>query len=36
MGLSKMNLDLHIRVAAAEMNMANPDFNNVIYRQGAL
>jgi len=34
--LSKMNLDLHIRVAAAETNKANPEFHNVIYWQGAL
>ncbi|KAK9241736.1 hypothetical protein V1506DRAFT_549820 [Lipomyces tetrasporus] len=34
--LSKMNLDLHIRVAAAEMNKATLDFNSVIYQQSAL
>jgi hypothetical protein len=31
-----MNHDLHIRVAAAETNKANPEFHNVIYWQGAL
>ncbi|KAJ8100199.1 hypothetical protein POJ06DRAFT_180724, partial [Lipomyces tetrasporus] len=34
--LSNMNLDLHIRVAAAEMNKATLDFNSIIYQQSAL
>lgn len=34
--LSKVNLDLHIRVAAAEINKANLEFNNARYRHGAL
>jgi hypothetical protein len=34
--LSKMNLDLHIRAAAAETNKATLAFDNVVYRQGAL
>ncbi|KAH7124682.1 hypothetical protein EDB81DRAFT_846970 [Dactylonectria macrodidyma] len=34
--LSKINLDLHIRIAAAELNKDTLDFNSVIYRQGAL
>ncbi|KAH7126150.1 hypothetical protein EDB81DRAFT_810481 [Dactylonectria macrodidyma] len=34
--LSKINLQLHIRVAAAEMNKDTLDFNSVIYQQGAL
>lgn len=34
--LSKINVDLHIRLTAAEANNANLDFNHVIYRQGAL
>ncbi|KAJ6784570.1 hypothetical protein PWT90_06490 [Aphanocladium album] len=34
--LSKMNVDLHMRVAAAETNRDNLEFNNVIYQQGAL
>ncbi|KAH7115375.1 C6 zinc finger domain protein [Dactylonectria estremocensis] len=36
MELSKMNLDLHIRVSTAEMNKANLGFNDLMYRQGAL
>lgn len=34
--LSKINLELSIRVAAAEMNKSTLDFNSVIYPQGAL
>ncbi|KAM3482939.1 hypothetical protein MY8738_003623 [Beauveria namnaoensis] len=34
--LSKMNLDLHIRVAAAATNKASLEFDNIIYQQGAL
>ncbi|KAH7021920.1 hypothetical protein EDB80DRAFT_805452 [Ilyonectria destructans] len=34
--LSKINLELDIRVAAAGMNKDTLDFNNVIYPQGAL
>ncbi|KAH7136721.1 hypothetical protein B0J13DRAFT_449508 [Dactylonectria estremocensis] len=34
--LSKINLDLHIRVAAAELNKDTLDFNSVIYQQDAL
>ncbi|KAM5353610.1 hypothetical protein ACJ41O_000260 [Fusarium nematophilum] len=34
--LSRMNFDLHIRVAAAEVHKASLDFNSVIYQQSAL
>ncbi|CRK06848.1 hypothetical protein BN1723_006539 [Verticillium longisporum] len=34
--LSKMNLDLHIRVAAAEMHKSNINFNRIIYDDSPL
>ncbi|KAL4985927.1 hypothetical protein BDW68DRAFT_198490 [Aspergillus falconensis] len=34
--LSKVNLDLHIRLAAAEMNRTILDLNSLIYREGPL
>jgi hypothetical protein len=36
MELSKMNIDLHIRVAAADTYKANLEFDNVIQREGPL
>ncbi|KAL3477180.1 hypothetical protein BJX99DRAFT_257655 [Aspergillus californicus] len=34
--LSKINLDLHVRLAAAEMNRTMLDLNGIVYREGPL
>ncbi|SPN99710.1 uncharacterized protein DNG_02561 [Cephalotrichum gorgonifer] len=34
--LSKINLDVHLRVAAVERERANLDFNSFVYREGPL